>query len=318
VTALRQPALEGIREGAAEIGPEGYAHAGSQRGILVTHNDSGAPVSSRPRPEERRPRPAASVILARPASGGVEVFMLRRSSRSSFVPHAFVFPGGTLDPDDAGERVRARTLGLDPARLRTLFRASIPPELPADALPVDDALAPALLIAALRELFEEAGVALARTASGDALGPAEHERLAGARARLHSGDRAFAAMLEEHDWYADAAALHYFSHWITPPPEPRRYDTHFFLAIAPDQQALADADETHDGIWISPPEALERHRRGDFYLVYPTIKHLERIAPFGDVEALAAFARSKPVLTIMPAGSRFEEFGIPASLEDAW
>jgi 8-oxo-dGTP pyrophosphatase MutT (NUDIX family) len=265
-----------------------------------------------------RARPAASVILARPAGDGVEVFMLRRSSRSSFVPDAYVFPGGTLDAADAEEAVRARTVGLDPQRLLAEFRATVPPELPADGAEVDAQLASALSIAALRELFEEAGIALARTAAGGALGADAHAGLVDARRKLRSGDLTFASVLQERDWYADAAALLYFSHWITPPAEPRRYDTHFFLAIAPDQTALADADETHDGLWVAPAAALERYRAGRFRLVYPTIKHLERIAPFSTVEALTEFARTKPVLTIMPTGSPYEDFAMPASLEDAW
>lgn len=265
-----------------------------------------------------RARPAASVILARPSAGGFEVFMLRRSSRSSFVPDAFVFPGGTMDDDDASDATRARTLGLDAARLRSEFRATVPNELPADGAIVDEALASGLSIAALRELFEEAGVALARTASGAPLGIDAHERMLDARERLRAGSIAFVDVLRENDWYADAAALTYFSHWITPPTEPRRYDTHFFLATAPDQAARADADETHDGVWIAPHEALSRYRDGSFRLVYPTIKHLERFTAFSSLDTLAEFARSKPVLTIMPTGSPYDDFAMPASLENAW
>ncbi len=93
------------------------------------------------------------------------------------------------------------------------------------------------------------------------------------------GTLSFADFLAAHDWYADARALTLFSHWITPLSEPRRYNTHFFFAAAPpDQGALADAFETHDGIWIAPALALERQRAGTLHLVYPTIKHLERLA----------------------------------------
>jgi 8-oxo-dGTP pyrophosphatase MutT (NUDIX family) len=268
--------------------------------------------------ETSRARPAASVILARPAAGGFEVFMLRRSSRSTFVPDAFVFPGGTVDDDDTSDDTRSRTLGLDAARLRSEFRATVPAELPADGAAIDESLASGLCVAALRELFEEAGVALARTAAGAPLGSDAHERMRDARGRLRSGSIAFVDVLRENDWYADAAALTYFSHWITPPTEPRRYDTHFFLAVAPDQTAIADADETHDGLWIAPRAALERFRAGQFRLVYPTIKHLERIAPYSTIDALTEFARTKPVLTIMPTGSPYDDFAMPASLEDAW
>ncbi|HEY1976306.1 MAG TPA: NUDIX hydrolase [Candidatus Baltobacteraceae bacterium] len=185
------------------------------------------------------PRLAATVILARPAAGGFELYLTRRSSRSGFAPDAYVFPGGTVDPQDG--------------------------ELPG-----------ALRNAAVRELFEEAGVRL------------------------------------------DPAAIAPFSHWVTPPSEPRRYDTHFFFALAPaDQIARADAFETHDGIWIAPADALQRFREGSLHLVYPTIKHLERLRAFASVEDVAAFARTKTIHTICPddAGDSFE---IPAELEDAW
>ena len=122
----------------------------------------------------------------------------------------------------------------------------------------------------------------------------------------------------QHDWYADAGALTLFSHWITPPSEPRRYNTHFFFAAAPaDQAALADADEMHDGIWIGPTRALEQYRNGTMHLVYPTIKHLERLANFDSIEAALAYAKSKPIVTIMPADAG-EDFAIPPLLEGAW
>lgn len=185
------------------------------------------------------PRLAATVILARPAAGGFELYMARRSSRSGFAPDAYVFPGGTVDPQD----------GEVPDALRN---------------------------AAVRELFEEAGVRL------------------------------------------NPATLTPFSHWITPPSEPRRYDTHFFFAQAPaDQVARADAFETHDGMWISPADALQRYRENTLHLVYPTIKHLERLLAFASLDDLAAFARTKTIHTICPADAG-DSFAIPAELEDAW
>ncbi len=115
------------------------------------------------------------------------------------------------------------------------------------------------------------------------------ERVAAERVALRSGGVSFGDFLAAHDWYADANALTLFSHWITPPSEPRRYNTHFFFAIAPpDQAALADASETHDGIWIAPQAALERRRTGSLHLVYPTIKHLERLQAYRQRRGRAA------------------------------
>jgi 8-oxo-dGTP pyrophosphatase MutT (NUDIX family) len=253
------------------------------------------------------------VILARPAAHAFEIYMTRRSARSGFAPDAFVFPGGTVDGQDRDEAVRARALGSRAeAAIETLRERT-------GAGKTGDEPA-ALLAAALRELFEEAGLLLARTASGAPIDAAWLQRpeLHEERERLCAGTLTFAALLERHDWYGDAHALIPFSHWVTPPSEPRRYDTYFFLASAPaDQAGKADAVETHDGIWIAPERALQRHREGDFHLVYPTIKHLERLACFDQLEPALEFARNKPIATVMP-DDRDEGFGLAAELERSW
>jgi 8-oxo-dGTP pyrophosphatase MutT (NUDIX family) len=264
-----------------------------------------------------RVRLAATVILARPP---FEVYLARRSRRSAFAPNAFVFPGGTIEPQDESDSAKRRTLGLEAARLRREFRADVLSELPSSESPVEVDTAAALLVAALRELFEEAGVMLACGPAQERLDTAalDWNQIAVERLALRSGEMNFAEFLESHDWYGDARELTLFSHWITPPSEPRRYNTHFFFAVAPgDQAALADAFETHDGIWIAPSEALARYERGEMHLVYPTIKHLERLRGFTSVEEAHAFARSKPVITIMP-NETADNFVIPPALEGAW
>lgn len=232
--------------------------------------------------------------------------MLRRSRRSAFAPGAYVFPGGTLDPGDTSEAALARTAGADERRLTREFRAQPGPLASREKA--------GLLIAALRELYEEAGVLL--LCGSDA---AHAARIREARALLQNGTLSFAELLTQLDAYADARALTLFSRWITPPSEPRRYDTHFFVAKAgPDVVADADARETHDGLWIAPAEALERARAGTFALVYPTFKHLERLARFDDVDALVAFARTKPIYSVMPEGTAERGFALPERLEHAW
>lgn len=262
-------------------------------------------------------RLAATVILARPP---LEVYLARRSRTAAFAPDAFVFPGGTIEAQDASPAIRARTVGLEPDRVAREFRASIPAELGSDEPAVGAGDGATLFIAALRELFEEAGVLLARTGGGSTIAAesSDWERVAGERVDVRGGNLSFAGFLEAHAWYADANALTLFSHWITPPSEPRRYNTHFFFAVAPvDQAALADASETHDGIWISPRDALERLRAGTLHLVYPTIKHLERLQAYRSVDDALQFARNKPVLTIVPRDFA-DDFEIPAALENAW
>jgi len=269
-------------------------------------------------------RLAATVMLVRPAGEkGIEVFMLRRSEASHFVPDVYVFPGGTLDESDYSDRALARARGLDDANLERQFRAKPAPSFPAPFGTPPRREAAGLLIAALRELYEEAGVLLACDERGTPLAAADLEpyraQLHDSRALVQSGDLPFHEVLERIGAYANAAALSLFSRWITPPPFPRRYDAHFFLAQAsPDQAAAADAFETHDEVWISPKDALEQCEAGTFRMVYPTIKHVERLAKFDDARDLFDFARTKTIYSIMPDTPAERQFSMPPELEYAW
>jgi 8-oxo-dGTP pyrophosphatase MutT (NUDIX family) len=240
-------------------------------------------------------------MLVRPSAGSFEVYMLRRSGKSAFAPDAYVFPGGTLDPSDTAERTRERLL----------IRQN------------EDVEYTGLFVAAIREVFEEAGLLFAARKDGTPIDEATFARysdeLVSARGEVHRGERTFSDVLHAFDVYADARELRLFSHWITPPIEPRRYNTHFFLARAPQAQtALADARETHDGRWIVPRRALDEYHAGELHLIYPTIKHLERLASFDDIEALFAFALTKPIITITPDVSAERGFTMPSELEHNW
>lgn len=225
------------------------------------------------------PRPAATVMLLRPATPGVGVYLIRRSSRSRFMPDAYVFPGGAVDAAD----------GDPPA---------------------------AFAVAALRELFEEAGILLARTAAGTACA-LEGAQLEALRAQALEGTP-IAALLERHGLQLDTAALTYYSNWITPQSEPIRFDAHFFIARAPQgQTALADANEVHDGIWIAAAEALARADRNELVVRFPTRKHLERLARFDDVDDFLAHARSRTIVPVMPFEDGTDAFGLPGGA-DAW
>ena len=115
------------------------------------------------------------------------------------------------------------------------------------------------------------------------------------------------------------SALHLFSHWITPPSEPKRFNTYFFIARAPDgARGRADAHETHDARWISPSAALREYAAHKIHLVYPTIKHLERATAFRSVQEIVGFAHDKAIVTIMPWGAPSEGFVLPHALEGAW
>ncbi len=164
-------------------------------------------------------------------------------------------------------------------------------------------------------------VYMARRSSRSAFAPDAYVFPGGAR----DGDDAdiiATALRELHEEVGvrlEPAALIRFSHWITPPNEARRFDTHFFVAAMPsDQTPQADDVELHDGRWIEPVTALDEHRAGRLHLVYPTIKHLERLQAFAEVDALLAFARTKPIVTIAPWTSPDTGYVMPPDIEGAW
>jgi len=239
------------------------------------------------------PRLAATVMLLRPdIAGGYAVYMLRRSAKSRFMPRAYVFPGGAVDAED-------RELAASD-RVRDLHGPA----------------AAELAVAALRELFEEAGILIAGHRDRTLAEP-DARTLTELRSALRDG-ASFGALLERFDLVLDAGALTYYSNWITPESEPIRFDAHFFVARSPEgQNAVADATEVHDGIWISAAEALARADRDELIVRLPTRKHLERIARFPDVEAFLAHARARTVVPVMPYDDGVDAFALPGGA-DSW
>jgi 8-oxo-dGTP pyrophosphatase MutT (NUDIX family) len=99
----------------------------------------------------------------------------------------------------------------------------------------------------------------------------------------------------------DPASLVRFSQWITPPQVKVRFDTHFFLAPAPDgAEPRVDGAECVDLGWFTPSAALTAARAGELLLVFPTIKHLEQLSAFPTADALLTFARGREVVAVEP------------------
>ncbi len=243
--------------------------------------------------------PAATVTLVRDAPGGLEVLMLQRNHQSGFMPGMFLFPGGAIDPGDSASMVLARCAGLDDAAA-------------SKALGVDKG-GLAYWAAAIRESFEEASVLLAYDEEGALVNPREPSRLARFdeyRRQLNAGEQDLSPMLEREKLRLAVDRLTYFSHWITPVSAPRRYDTRFFAAIAPeDQEAAPDNVEAIHHVWVNPAEAVERYESGEFKMRTPTIRTLEQFAPYRSAEALVAALRAKPpapaiLPRIAPGGER--------------
>jgi glyoxylase-like metal-dependent hydrolase (beta-lactamase superfamily II)/8-oxo-dGTP pyrophosphatase MutT (NUDIX family) len=218
------------------------------------------------------PRPAATVLLLRDGPAGVEVLMTRRSPNASFAPGAYVFPGGGIDAADA----QAHDIAL--------------------RRPDQDDLRLTQAIAAIRESFEELGVLLARHRDGR---PATHEDIAALQRHAP-----FAAQCRERGLLLAANEVFVLAHWITDRDLPRRFDVPFLVARMPEGQApVADEAEQFEPVWVRPGDALERHRAGQFFIIFPTIRTLERLQKFDSVDAvLAACAGGQPLWTSCPRG----------------
>jgi 8-oxo-dGTP pyrophosphatase MutT (NUDIX family) len=206
------------------------------------------------------PRPAAALVLLRDRTeGGVEIFMVRRHIQSDFAPDVFVFPGGTVKPDDQS------------------LESSMDPATPQAGL---TALGTSFRAAAIRECFEEAGVLLAHR-NGQPLDftGAEAEPFASYRAQLQRKEISLNEIVAREGLTLATDALLHWAHWITPEAWPKRFDTHFFLAEAPAGQLAAHDDlETTESVWIAPEVALSGFESGAFPLVFATVHQLRALS----------------------------------------
>jgi 8-oxo-dGTP pyrophosphatase MutT (NUDIX family) len=241
---------------------------------------------------EDTPRPAATVVVLRDSNAGPEVFMVRRHSGTAF-RGAHVFPGGRVDASDGGSATENWCDGLDHAD-RQLS------ELSAHE-------ARAFHVAAVRELFEEAGVLLARAAPDRFVSLADvdaHGRFTHYRADVHAGTRPLRWIAERESLRLALDTLVLFSHWVTPPLpiEGRRFDTRFFVTRVPiDQVPAHDDRETTDGVWLTPAEAIRAARRREIVLPPPTWVTLRELERHPSVDAALQWAARRRVVRREPA-----------------
>lgn len=234
-------------------------------------------------------RPAATILLLRDCAAGIEVLMTRRSLTASFAPGAFVFPGGTVDETD---RRTAAAYCTD----RFERHSGADPEMAPFAC------------AAIREAFEELGILLAHAA--DDLPVAEPLR--STLDRSHDG--ALFEQLAAAGARPALDAVHALAHWITDRDLPKRFDTWFFVARMPEgQQPDADGHEQFEPVWVSPADALARHEKGDFNIIFPTIRTLRMLRDFRSVAQVIDHCRTQQqVWTSCPraglTGDRVERF----------
>jgi 8-oxo-dGTP pyrophosphatase MutT (NUDIX family) len=234
-------------------------------------------------------RPAATVVVLRDSPAGPEVFMVRRHEDTAFMGGAHVFPGGRVDAADAD---------ADAAWCDGLAHAARQLE------PLPPAQAVAYHVAAARELFEEAGVLLARHPDGGYVSladAADQQRLKLDRARVHEAQTTLRAVIEREGLRLALDALVLFAHWVTPPIDSRQFDTRFFMTrVPPDQTPAHDDAETTHSLWVRPADAIAQSLKEEIILPPPTWSTLREIEPFESVKDALAWARRRTVISRMP------------------
>lgn len=226
------------------------------------------------------PRHAATIVLLRDGTDGVEAYLLRRLGSMSFASGMYVFPGGSVDPRDGDADIAWE----GPA-----------PEEWAAALSADVPLARALVAAAVRETFEEAGVLLASPVSGDA---AHWTR---ERDALLDRSASMAEVLARNGLVLRADLLRPWAHWTTPEIEPKRFDTRFFVAALPEGQTPVHfGGESDHSEWTTPRTAIERHAAGEIAMLPPTVFTLAEIGAYDTVADVMAAATARDIKRVLP------------------
>ena len=204
-------------------------------------------------------RAAATVLLLRDSEAGIEVLMTRRSGTASFAPGAYVFPGGQIDAaDEAAAHIAARR-------------------------PTQSGLQLTQAIAAIREGFEELGVLLARHVDGRPVGAQDIASMD----RSTTSPVSLVAQCEQRGLLLASDQVFTLAHWITDRDLPKRFDVPFLVARMPEGQTpTADESEQFEPCWVRPADALARHAAGSFFMIFPTVRTLQRLAAYASVDAV--------------------------------
>jgi 8-oxo-dGTP pyrophosphatase MutT (NUDIX family) len=214
-------------------------------------------------------KPAATILLLRD-DPAFEVLMVKRHHQIDFASGALVFPGGKSHAGDHDPAWAEQALGWDQF----------------------DAEQRGLRIAAIREVFEEAGILLGRRADGAAIG-AECATLE-TRRKVDAGELAFIDVVRDLGVVIEGRA-------VRPPLTPKRFDTWFYVAAAPDDQlAACDGRETVDAEWISPAEVLRLAETGERKVIFPTRMNVRLLAEAQSAEDCVARAEGRRLVTVEP------------------
>ncbi|MEV4660463.1 NUDIX hydrolase [Micromonospora echinofusca] len=236
------------------------------------------------------PRVAATVLLLRPAGDGFEVYLIRRVAAMAF-GGMYAFPGGGVDPSDS--QAHLDWAGPTPAGWGE--RLGLTPEA-----------AQAVVCAAAREVFEEAGVLLAGPDAQTVVGDVSGDDWEADRVALEQRRGGFADLLARRGLTLRSDLLLPWSRWITPEFEPRRFDTYFFVALLPEGQRTRDVSgEADHTLWVRPGDALSRAEVGELTMLPPTLVSLSQVAAGGDLAGVARAAATRDAAT--PVTPRLDE-----------
>lgn len=206
--------------------------------------------------------PSASILLVRDGMRGLEVLMMKRAKTMRFAPGAYVFPGGKVDAHDGRSFFWRQYLNPSVRFQDMNFR-----------------------IAALRELYEEAGILYTQSHS-----PREDTvRRSVPTALAYAGER------------LAVENLILFSHWITPVQAGRRFDTHFYLAPFEGQKdGVEDGSEMIENLWVRPKELLMKWEQGGVPIMFPTRLNLMRLSEARTVAEAIEQSLRRTVVPILP------------------
>jgi len=226
-------------------------------------------------------RSAATVILAQENASRLQVYLIKRSTKSGFMAGNYVFPGGVVDADDRDESFWQNHIDLSLAELSQRLGGSL-----------GDQRVVSFGVAAIRETFEEAGVLFVR---GEKQIAADLEQLNQKRLSGNLSNGWLQNLIKSQQCALSFSGLYRWSHWITPEKMKKRFDTRFFLAAMPaDQVCQPDTCETTHGVWISPHKGLAGNLSGEIVLSPPTVVTLHELLSYQNLNDLIQHAAQRP------------------------
>ncbi len=235
--------------------------------------------------------PAATVILLRDP---YRVFMVRRELTQNFLAGVCVFPGGKMDEQDRDEDLAVLARGMDGAQARALLNE---PDL-------DECTALGLFCAAIRELFEEAGILLAYTSNGSLIDFTDQDtrkRYNDYRKAIHEKELSLKDLARQENLTLAVDSLLPYSRWIAPGAVKKRFDTRFFLCRLPlGQKTDYDPVELMSYEWRTPGEILRQANSGEIKLIPPTLKTIHELSSFDCIDRLYRYVQSRPIYPILP------------------